>query len=49
MSTDWKAEEKRWSKGINLTMATKDDITSFITYRLWEYEREEPILSDTEL
>jgi hypothetical protein len=41
MSTDWEEEEERWSNGIDLTTtASKEDLTSFITYKLWEYERD---------
>jgi hypothetical protein len=38
---DWEEEEERWSKGIDLTTtASREDLTSFITYKLWEYERD---------
>ena len=37
--TDWKAEEEQWRNGINIQTATNKDLTDFILYKLWEYNK----------
>ena len=37
--TDWKAEEKQWRNGIDIQTATDEDLTDFIQFKLWEYNK----------
>ena len=39
--TDWKAEAKRWRHGIDTQTATDEDLTDFIQFKLWEYNKHE--------